>query len=128
MGPKIISLNTKGLNHPAKRASPWKSAIDLGGNIICVQETHFKSTEAPKCSHRTFPHVFMANSPEKKRGVLIAIRDTVTFQLLDRVIDHSDRYVILICKIDDRTYTLVALYVPNLRQVHFLNKLIKRTK
>lgn len=77
-------------------------------------------------AHKKLPPIFIANSLEKKRGVLIAICDTVIFQLLDSVIDSNGRYVILICTIDNITYTLVSLYTPNTRQIHFLIKLIRK--
>lgn len=73
----VLSLNANGLNHPAKKHSLWKTALDLKCDILCVQETHFKSTATPAYVNRHFPHVYAAPFTSK-RGVLIAVRNSVT--------------------------------------------------
>lgn len=57
---------SKGLNHPAKRASVWQTAQTLQCNIVCAQKTHFKDTEIPSFKDKSFPHIFLAYSPEVK--------------------------------------------------------------
>lgn len=123
---KILSLNANGLNHPAKRANLWKTASRLSCNVICVQETHFKATDTPRCSHRDFPHIFTSSGPKKTKGVLIALHKSITIQLYNSIIDPLGRYIILVGSFNGLTTTLVALYAPNKRPVHFLNRLMKK--
>lgn len=91
IGLKIIFLNTKGLNRLAKRTSVWKTVLEQVCDIICTQETRFQNTATPHCTHKAFQHIFMANCSEKKRGILIAIRDTVAFQPQECGLDPNGR-------------------------------------
>lgn len=122
-----LSINARGLNHPAKRLSMWKEATTHKADVLCVQETHFQLTKAPSCSHKDYPHVYMACTPEKKKaGVLIALRNTVSFQQKDIVLDPNGRYIILKGDINSKPYTLVSLYAPNTHQSRFINRLFKK--
>lgn len=59
---------------------------------------------------------------------MIAIKNTVTYQLIHSYIVQSGRYSILICNIDNVLCTLVNTYVPNTRQISFLNKIQRKLK
>lgn len=118
----ILSLNAKGLNHPAKCASLWKTAVSQKSDVLCVQETHFAQNASPNCSHRQFPHVFQTSYTKNQRGVMIVIQNTVSFQLQNCVLDPEGRYIFLLCTINNVPYTLVSIYAPNHRQMHFLKK------
>lgn len=61
-----------------------------------------------------FPHIYFANAMQKKRGALIAIKDTVHFKPLDVTLDDQDRFILLVCDIDN---TIVNIYAPNSRQI-----------
>lgn len=50
-----LSLNVKGLNHLA----------------------HFHINAIPKCAHSSYPHIFLASAPKKKKGVLVAIKNSL---------------------------------------------------
>lgn len=58
----------------------------------------------------------MANGPKKACGVFIAVKDSVAFHHMHSIEDPQGRYVILIWELDQTTFTLVNLYVPNARQ------------
>lgn len=120
---KVTSLNAKGLNHPGKRHSLWSDTRMLHCDVLCVQETHFSQTQAPSSSHKNFPHLFMANTPTKTKGALIAVKDTVALKLMNLHTDTQGRFIILVCEINNTVYTLVNLYVPNTGQISFLNKI-----
>lgn len=126
MGPKIVSLNLKGLNSPHKRRALQKEILYLQGDIIFIQETHFLKHSPPKLLLKHFSQIFTANAEKKKAGVLIAIRDSINFQLKASLIDDKRRFIVLICDINDVTYTLVNVYTPNIRPTMFLNKLLKQ--
>lgn len=121
MGVKFISINSNGLNHPAKRKSMWREATSNRADILCVQETHFSAISPPVCSHRSFPHVFTANAPNKTRGGLTAVRDTVAFALYESVLDPRGRYIIVVCDINNSTFTIVNVYSPNKHQIRFFS-------
>lgn len=75
----ITSLNAKGLNSPFKRAMLWKEAKLTKCDILCVQETHFHAQKPPNCQNKSFSHYYFANAPQKRKGVFIAIHNSVPF-------------------------------------------------
>lgn len=74
-------------------------------------ETHFHNQSPPKCSHPKFPFIYNANSEAKKKGVMIAIRDTVAFNLHKVNIDPQGHFIILVCD-NSNTYTVANIYAP----------------
>lgn len=114
-----MSFNVRGLNSPYKRRVLWKTAMDANCDILCAQETHFSSNKPPKCTHPKFQQVFTANDDTNKNGVLIAVRDRLTFSLLQVHVDPRSRFIILVADMDHVTYTLVNLYAPNVRALKF---------
>lgn len=126
MSVKIISINANGLNHPAKRASLWHTAIQQKAQIICAQGTHFLDGHAPMCTHRDFPKIFSVPSSTKRKGILVAIHKSIDFHLQTSVSDPNGRYLILVCSINGFTMTLAVIYAPNTHQVRVLNRLIKK--
>lgn len=90
----------------------WQEAKNLKGDIICVQETHFLEGKSQKCPHRLFPHVIYCKRKGKKRGTLIAIKK-LCIALHSTVLDQNGRYIILVCNINNITYTIENIYAPN---------------
>lgn len=128
MSLRWMSFNVRGLNHPAKRRNLWKTAMETCCDIICIQETHFAKDKAPKCSHPRFPYVFFAHNYSKRNGVLIAIKDTVSFKLLSEQSDDLGRFVLLVAEINGALYTLINIYAPNKKPVKFIKKMVKLAK
>lgn len=122
---KWLSLNVKGLNHPAKRFSFWEEASKAKADIVCVQETHFHQAATPKCTHKDYQHTFFANATEKKRGVLIAVGKSMSFQLKSSHLDPNGRFIILTGDLNSKPYTLVTIYAPNSHQIRFLRRVFK---
>lgn len=125
---KISSLNLKGLNSPAKCHMVWKEAQRLNCDILCLQETHFASQKPPVFHHKKLPHVYQANASSKKRGVLIAVKDTVAFTLISQLSDPQGRYLILICQINNVLYSIINVYLPNVRPISSLRKIWKKVQ
>lgn len=67
--------------------------------------------------------------PEKssyqKVGVLIAIKNSVSFQLHTIIIDPHGRYPILVCDLKNTIYTIVNLFAPCMGQLPFLKALLR---
>lgn len=68
------------------------------------------------------------NSPEKKRGIFIAIKRSVTFKMHKAVVDPQGRYIIPICDLNNTTYTIINVSSPNTGQAKFLRKVYKKSK
>lgn len=120
-----LSINTWGLNHPAKRFSLWKEASKQNADIICIQETHFQLNNAPQCTHKDYPHIYMANTPNsKKGGVLLAFKNSLSIQLKDIFIDTEGQYIIFTGDVNSKPYTVITLYAPNTHQIRFIKKVL----
>ncbi|KAG8592376.1 hypothetical protein GDO81_000483 [Engystomops pustulosus] len=128
MSIKLMSLNVKGLNSPFKRSLFWKEALNSKGDIVCIQETHVCQRNPPKISHPRFQQVLLSTYNKKKRGVLIAFKDTLAVSIHQTYIDPQSRFIIVLCSINNIDYTLVNLYAPNRRQKAFFTKLFKKIK
>lgn len=121
----ILTINSEGLNHPAKQKSLWKEALQQNCDILCVQETHFQSQSPPKCTHPKFPFMYQANADKKKKGVIM-IRDTIAFRLHQINIDPQGGFIIMVCDIN--SYTVANIYVPNVRQTRFLHRIMRKIR
>lgn len=120
-----LSINARGLNHPAKRFSLWKEANKQKADILCVQETHFQLNNTPYCAHKDYPYLYMACTPHhKKGGVLLASKNSLSFQPKDIVLDEGGRYIIATGDINSKPYTIVTLYAPNSHQIRFIKKVL----
>lgn len=70
LSPKLLSMNTKGLNIPEKRSQFLREFHKQKADIICIQETHFKSEKTQKFYDKRFPLAYHAtNSDAKTKGV-----------------------------------------------------------
>lgn len=128
MALNFLTLNAKGLNHLAKHRSLWKEALQHNCDILCIQETHFASKSPPKCTHPKFSFINYANADVKKKGVMVAIRDTVVFKIHKITVDPQGRFIILVCDINSNTYTVANIYAPNTRHIRFVNKTMKKIR
>lgn len=97
--------------------------MEGGEKYISDQENHFKNGSPIKTCHPTFSYTFFACSDKKKAGVLIAIKNSVQFNLIHLVSDPHGRF--LNAKLI-MYFALVNSYAPNTRQIAFLNKLWKK--
>lgn len=97
-------------------------------DIVFVQEMHLASTKYPIIKLKGYDQLFLASGPKKKNGVLTAIKDGLQFHLRQTYADPQGRYLILICDIEQSTYTLVNIYGPNTKQLSFHKCLCKKIK
>lgn len=125
MAVTLLSITAKGLNTPFNRSMLWKEARK---SHVCVQETHFNKTSPTIIGNRNFPHIYLSHSDKKRAGVMIAVKNTVQFHLLQSYVDPSGRYIILICNLDNVTCTLFKTYVPNSCQVTANKQILEETQ
>lgn len=121
---KLLSINAKGLNIPEKRTKFFNEFHKQKANIICIQETHFKSDKIPKIQDKRFPTAFHATNPEgKTKGVSILISKQTPIQIHDTMLDPGGRYIFLKGKIGPHPITIANVYAPNSNQVAFFRKI-----
>lgn len=117
MNIKLLSISTKGLINPAKRVLLWKLATQNQCDVLCVQETHFQASCPPTCTNKNFTTIFTASASVKKKGVVIAMNNSLPFQLQKCITNQEGRYIILTCTIKNTLYTIVSVYAPNVHQL-----------
>lgn len=59
---------------------------------------------------------------------MIAVRDSVAFTLHKEIVDPQVNYLILVCVINSTTYTVANIYAPNMHQIRFLHKVLKKIR
>lgn len=115
-----LSINTKGLNHPAKRSSLWKTAQTHNCEVLCVQEMHFCLSDKPSCQNQHLPHIFNACFTTKKRGDMVVIKDTVSFHLHHSILDPNGSFII-----NNILYIVLNIFAPKKKHLAFLPKTIR---
>uniref|UniRef100_A0A8C5M717 exodeoxyribonuclease III n=1 Tax=Leptobrachium leishanense TaxID=445787 RepID=A0A8C5M717_9ANUR len=123
---KVISYNVKGLNAPVKRHSLAAEVQRLKADVVCLQETHFKRLAHPLLRIRNFNTQYHATGPTRAKGVSILIRSNVVFQLHRKISDPRGQYLIPICSLNHKIYTLVNVYSPNTEQLSFIFGVLRR--
>lgn len=100
-----------------------QEALSSKADVVAIQEMHFYKDSMPVFTHKNFPHLLLASSHAMKRGVMIAIKDSVSFSLLEAIVDPEGRYILLLCTINNCLYTVNNAYAPNSHQMKCLHKL-----
>lgn len=95
----------------------WKEALSSKCDILCIQETHVPASKAPKCQNPKFPHSFFISANAKRKDVMIAIRDSVAFQLNSQEANPSVCFLILV----GTYYTCKHLCPSSHQKSFFLN-------
>ncbi len=111
---KIATLNVRGLRNNIKRKSVLRWAKDHKIDILCLQETYctdelvntFNKDWNGKVFHTT------SNSPHS-RGVTTLISKKLDFEFLNSNKSNDGRKLLINCKINGITYTIVNVYLPN---------------
>lgn len=80
----------------------------------------------PVCTNKHFTQIFQASGPSKKNGILMAIKNSITFTLHNSLVDDEGRYLALDCTLCNIRYTIVNIYAPNSNQIRFYKKLMKK--
>ena len=83
--------------------------------MVFLQETHSTGDTENWWSRqwRNRDLVFFSHGEHNARGTLIAIRESISFEIEDKAIDKQCRYVILKCLIQDSPFLLVSLCNSN---------------
>ena len=116
---KFYSHNIHGFNSPVKRSKVFHYLKSSSVDVVCLQETRFSSSSAPKFVSSHFPTFYLASAPEKHRGVLIAFRRNLLFSCSKEIADSTGKYLLLQGTLNGQNVTLVGYYAPNRFQHKF---------
>uniref|UniRef100_A0A8C5MG49 Reverse transcriptase domain-containing protein n=1 Tax=Leptobrachium leishanense TaxID=445787 RepID=A0A8C5MG49_9ANUR len=125
---KILTYNVKGLNLPVKRHSLYRDLRTHNADVICLQETHFRRSDHPNLKTPQYLTQFHSTFRSKSRGVTFLIHNRLQFETHRLLKDPGGRYIILVCTINSRIYTLVSAYAPNASQTQFLTRLLNKVQ
>lgn len=96
------------------------------GDIIFLQETHFKTDSVPKLSNGLYPTSLHATNPtSKSKGVSILFAKHCPFQISDTCIDLKGWYLFLKGSLHGKPITLANIYVTNCKQAPFFRSTLR---
>uniref|UniRef100_A0A8C5N3Y4 Reverse transcriptase domain-containing protein n=1 Tax=Leptobrachium leishanense TaxID=445787 RepID=A0A8C5N3Y4_9ANUR len=121
---KLMSFNVRGLNAPFKRHALCSEIKRGDPDMVCLQETHFRRLSHPLLQVPRYTTQFHATGPTKSRGVSILLHDRLSFQLHRKLSDPKGRYLILVCTINQKLFTICNIYSPNSSQISFLKHVL----
>uniref|UniRef100_A0A8C5LLJ0 Reverse transcriptase domain-containing protein n=1 Tax=Leptobrachium leishanense TaxID=445787 RepID=A0A8C5LLJ0_9ANUR len=125
---KVLTYNVKGLNLPVKRHSLYRDLRSRDVDIACIQETHFRHLDHPRLTIPQYQKQYHSTFRSKARGVTILIHNRLQFELHRILKDPGGRFIILVCTINSRAYTLVSAYAPNTSQHQFFSRLLHKVQ
>lgn len=104
----------------------WQEAKSLRSDVLCIQETQLANQKQPKCTDKTVPSDIYNVWIFQEMQSTYCLKLSVALELHDVIKDKLGRYIILICDMNNVTYTLVNIYAPNSRQLPFIHSLRKK--
>ena len=114
----ILSINTRGIRDSFKRHKvfEWLKNHTSKNAVIFIQESHSTADIENLWSQQWHSRekLIFSHGDFNARGVLVAFRENLDYQIEDKVIDEAGRYIILKCRIQDSPFLLVNLYNPNI--------------
>lgn len=121
---KFVSWNCKGINSPVKRTKVLNHLHHLGGQIIFLQETHFKPSLNPRIRCRWIGQSYYSSFHKKSRGVAILINKTIPFISNSVISDPNGRYLIVCGTLYGNPLVLTNVYAPNWDDSSFFRHVI----
>lgn len=110
---KIVSLNVKGLNHPAKRRKVLEYLSKTKGDIVVLQETRLSGEDADRIKAKWVGQAACSPAIVKKRGVITLINKKAHITL--EGVQHEDgRMPITHLNRGGDKIHIVNVYGPNL--------------
>lgn len=108
----IASHNVNGIADVTKRRMAFKVYRKLKTAIICLQETHIKSSLLPVIKCQWGGEVFLAGESSQHEGVAVLISKNACISATVLVADMLGRYIALRIEIDGRSFILINMYFP----------------
>ena len=120
----IITLNTNGLNVPAKRYRLLEWTQKQDPYICCLQETHFRPRDTYRLKVRGWKKIFHANGNQKKAGVAILISDKIDFKIKNVKKDKESHYIMIKGSIQEEDITIINIYAPNIGAPQYVRQML----
>ena len=123
----FISNNVKGFQSTSKRLKLIKYFKDkiASNGFLFLQETHSTIVDEIKWKDDFKGEVFYSHGKSNSCGVLICFIGSKRLFIRNKLSDNDGRILILDVDIDDKNFTLMNLYNPNIKakQLKTLSKL-----
>lgn len=108
----IASHNVNGMADVTKRRLAFKMYRKLKPAIICLQETHIKSSLLPVLKCQWGGEVYLAGESTQHNGVAVLISKNLDVNVTVIATDVIGRYIALKLEMDGRNLILLNVYFP----------------
>ena len=124
----IITLRVNGLNAPTKRYTLAECIQKQDRYICCLQETHFRPTDAYRLKVRGWKKIFQTSEIQKKNGVAILISGKIDFKIKTITRDKEGHYIMIKGSIQGEHIPIVNIYAPNIGAPQYISRMLTAIK
>jgi len=126
----INSFNCRGLRDIHKRQNIFKWIKSNYMGITLLQETHSTIREENKWEQEWGGTIYYSHGEHNAKGVAILIPKELTnnFSFIKGTQDNEGRFLLMNCKIEDNTITIVNIYSPTKDHVREQNVFLNNIK
>lgn len=110
---KMISANCQGLRDQKKRADVLHNFVSTGVDVLCLQDTHWLTTDLPLIKNIWVGECFLNGAKTNSRGVAILISKNLGCKVSSVEKDDAGNYISLLITVSDLSFRLVNIYAPN---------------
>lgn len=125
----ILSWNLRGLNTDLKIASSLDIISRKGADIAMFQETHVVEKDICKVKDNNYRVVASSSANNKAKGVIILMRNSLKFHIVDKGNDQDGRIAYLKGNFAGEKIAFITCYAPNSYEPAFfcfLSKIITK--
>ena len=121
---KVLSANCQGLRDLKKRANVINYLDSLGGNILCLQETHWTKNDLSTIKNLWKADCFLGGTKTNSNGVAILIKSNFEYEVVEHFIDNEGKIIWLNILINKKLKVkLINIYAPNKDTPDFFKKI-----
>ena len=121
---KVLSANCQGLRDLKKRADVINYLDSLGGNILCLQETHWTKNDLSTIKNLWKGDCFLGGTKTNSNGVAILIKSNFEYEVVEHFIDNEGKIIWLNILINKKLKVkLINIYAPNKDTPDFFKKI-----
>lgn len=111
---KLVTWNTCGVRDtaevPDKHIKIRKTLDELGASVAFLQETHIGPKSVEHVNDIWVWKSFFSVHHPRSKGVAILIKKGLRFEYINEDVDPTGSYIVLICKLLGKCFTLVNVY------------------
>ena len=120
---RVISWNVNKTQNPTKLKKCLLYLKSRQADVVLLQETHMRNSEAMKLRKALVGHVFHSSFDSKKRGVAILVHKKLKLVLLKEHTDEEGRIVCIETIINGKKINICNIYAPNEDDPDFFHKI-----